>query len=227
METFSALLAICAENSPVPGEFSSQRPVTRSFDVLSDWCLNKQLSKQSRRCHLRRHRAHFDVIVMVNTWSLEVHACLIDPIAKHFVIPWRQKYKIQIIFTCVLTSPNVPKRHFRNTWYFVYGFIMVKSLCHRGCGGTLRPRQDGRRHFQMQFLNEYIWISINISLKFVPKGPINKIPTLVQIMAWCRPGAKPLSKPMMMSLLTHICVTRPQWVKSNNSSLLQPLRCHH
>ena len=47
METFSALLAICAGNSPVPGEFPAQRPVTRSFDVLFDLRLNKRLSKQS------------------------------------------------------------------------------------------------------------------------------------------------------------------------------------
>ena len=47
METFSALLAICAENSPVPGEFTAQRPVTRSFDVFFDLRLNKLLSKQA------------------------------------------------------------------------------------------------------------------------------------------------------------------------------------
>ena len=47
METFSALLAICAGTSPVTGEFSSQRPVTRSFDVFFDLRLNKRLSKQS------------------------------------------------------------------------------------------------------------------------------------------------------------------------------------
>ena len=47
METFSALLAICAGNSPVPGEFPAQRPVTRSFDVFFDLRLNKRLSKQS------------------------------------------------------------------------------------------------------------------------------------------------------------------------------------
>ena len=47
METFSALLAICAGNSPVPGEFPAQRPVTRSFDVYFDLRLNKRLSNQS------------------------------------------------------------------------------------------------------------------------------------------------------------------------------------
>ena len=47
METFSALLAICAGNSPVPGEFPTQRPVTRSFDVYFDLRPNKRLCKQS------------------------------------------------------------------------------------------------------------------------------------------------------------------------------------
>ena len=47
METFSALLALCAGNSPVPGELPAQRPVTRRFDVLFDLRLNKRLSKQS------------------------------------------------------------------------------------------------------------------------------------------------------------------------------------
>ena len=44
METLSASLAICAENSPVSGEFPAQRPVTRSFDIIFDLRLNKQLS---------------------------------------------------------------------------------------------------------------------------------------------------------------------------------------
>ena len=48
METFSALLVLCARNSPVIGEFPSQRPETRSFDAFFDLRLNKRLSKQSR-----------------------------------------------------------------------------------------------------------------------------------------------------------------------------------
>ena len=47
METFSALLDICGGNSPVTGEFPTQRPVTRSFNVFFDLLLNKRLSKQS------------------------------------------------------------------------------------------------------------------------------------------------------------------------------------
>ena len=62
--------------------------------------------------------------------------------------------------------------------------------------------------------NAFSWIkifriSIKISLKFVPKGPINYNPALVQIIARRRSGDKPLSEPMMVSLLTHKCVTRP------------------
>ena len=77
METFSALLVICAGNSPVTGEFPAQRPVTRSFDVFFYLCLNKRLSKQWRgwwfetpSCPLWRHcnenGAHF--IQSMYTW---------------------------------------------------------------------------------------------------------------------------------------------------------------
>ena len=81
---------------------------------------------------------------------------------------------------------------------------------------TLRPRQNGRCFaddtFKRISLNENARIAIKISLKFVPKSPIDNNPALVQIMAWRRPGDKPLSEPMMVRLPTHICATRPQWV---------------
>ena len=64
METFSALLAFCAGNSPVTGEFPTQRPVTRSFDVFIDLCLNKDLVNNQDAGVLRRHRAHYDVTEM-------------------------------------------------------------------------------------------------------------------------------------------------------------------
>ena len=70
------------------------------------------------------------------------------------------------------------------------------------------------------FFNDNVWIWIEISLTFVPKGPIYNIPALVQIMAWRHPGDKPLFEPMMDSLPTHICVIRPQWVNT-----LTPGRC--
>ena len=64
METFSALLAICAGNSPVPGEFPTQRPVTQSFDFsltcvwINGWVNNRKVGD------LRRYRAHYDASVM-------------------------------------------------------------------------------------------------------------------------------------------------------------------
>ena len=94
---------------------------------------------------------------------------------------------------------------------------------------TLRLRQDGRLFaddvFKTIFFDENIWILTNSSLRFVPKGQINYIPALVQIMAWRRPSDKPLSEPTVVSLPTHICVIRPQWVKSQSRiySLLRKL----
>ena len=91
---------------------------------------------------------------------------------------------------------------------------------------SLRPRQNGRLFaddtFKRIFLNENIRISTKNSLKFVPQCLINNIPALVLIMAWRRPGDKPLSEPMLARSLTHICVTRPQWV---NHGLLWCVRC--
>ena len=75
------------------------------------------------------------------------------------------------------------------------------SITPHGWLNTLRQRQNGR-HFpddilKCLFLNENILMVIKISLKFVPKVPINGIPALVQIMAWHRIGNKPLSEPKM------------------------------
>ena len=65
-------------------------------------------------------------------------------------------------------------------------------------------------------------MQIKISLKLVTEGPINNIPALVKIMACRRPGDKPLYQLMMIGLLTHIFVTRPQRVKL----LLDSHICH-
>ena len=70
--------------------------------------------------------------------------------------------------------------------------------------------------FKRIFLNENIWIPNEFSLTFVSKGPNNNIPGLFHIMAWCRPGDKPSSEPMLFSLPPHICVTRPQCINVTN-----------
>ena len=80
MEPFSALLALCAGNSPVTGEFLSQRPVTRSFNVVFDLRRNKGLSKQMRRrwvetqsLSLRRHcNEHNEVNFWLTGWLLHI-----------------------------------------------------------------------------------------------------------------------------------------------------------
>ena len=81
METFSALLAICAGNSPVPGEFPTQRPVTRSFDVYFDLRPNKWLGKQSwgwwfetLSCSLWRHRN----VIMIKSWCARSHLSCVN-----------------------------------------------------------------------------------------------------------------------------------------------------
>ena len=71
--------------------------------------------------------------------------------------------------------------------------------------------------FRTTFSNRFSWMKkdefrLRFHWFFFPEGPINNIPALAQIVAWCRSGDKPLSEPMMVNLLTHICVIRPQWV---------------
>ena len=96
-----------------------------------------------------------------------------------------------------------------------HGFFMInlhyalKSLTHWG-----RDKMDTIS--QTTLLITFSWMKmlefrLNFHWCFVPKGPINNIPALFQIMAWRRPGDKPLSGPMIVRLPTHICVTRPQW----------------
>ena len=83
---------------------------------------------------------------------------------------------------------------------------------------TMTPcdRRKDHHHFpdmfKCIFVKENIWITIKISRKFDSKGSINNIPASVQIMAWHWSGDKPLSGPILVSLLTHICTTRPVWV---------------
>ena len=93
--------------------------------------------------------------------------------------------KYAIWFCCVLLSLD----------YIFAWWLNSYSLDKNG-------RHFGRRHFQMRFLDDNVRISIKISLKFVPKGPIKNITALVQIMAWHLRGDKPLSESMMVRLPT-------------------------
>ena len=92
---------------------------------------------------------------------------------------------------------------------YPYSFIRLLELAIVGFFNTLRLRHNGRCFtedvFKCIFLPENVWNLIKVSLRFVPKGPINNSPALIQVMAWRRSGDKPLSEPMMVSLLTQIC----------------------
>ena len=110
----------------------------------------------------------------------------------------------------------------------MYKLAVMYSQCSQVIINTLRSRQNGRHFtddiFECIFLNANVWTVIEISLKFIAKGPINNIPALVQIMAWRRPGNKPLSEALMGRLLTHICIARPQWVKAHDNENSEPSR---
>ena len=85
---------------------------------------------------------------------------------------------------------------------------------------TLRPRQNGRYFpediVKCILLNEHVGTLLNVSLNFVSDVRIKNLPALVQIMALCRPGDKPLSWPMMIILLTHTVLRKKQNPGSQN-----------
>ena len=112
-------------------------------------------------------------------------------------------YYVLIVLECIVTY---------NKSYYEYWPTPVN---------TLRQRQNDRYFaedlIKYIFLNEKIWNLIKIALKFVPKGPNNKIPALVLIMAWCWSGDKRLYEPLMVRSSANICVTWPRWVKGRNA----------
>ena len=146
-------------------------------------------------------------------WHIYVSLCLSELIA----------CKSTMFMSCWVT--NSIEVFFESSFFF--HFVDFFPLMHHWNGKcniffhlfNSSPPEQNVSHFaddifKYIFLNENVWISIKISLKFVPKGPINNIAALVQMMAWRWPGDKPWSEPMMVRLPTHICVSRPQWVKA-------------
>ena len=116
---------------------------------------------------------------------------------------------ITLMLNCLFgLSPSVFRMNYVHIVLIVSHRGLNVILTHRG-----RDKMDAIS--QTTFSNVFSWMKMHgfRLLKFVPKVRINNVPALVQIMSWRRPGDKPLSEPMMVSLLTHICVTRPQWVK--------------
>ena len=130
-------------------------------------------------------------------------------VSKHFIIIRLNKSKVWWLLRQLIISNPM-----RTSWH-EKAFRMIVLFTLR------RPRQNcyhiADYIFKCNFLEENLWLFIAISLEIVPRGTADNIPVLVQIMAWCRPGDKPLSEAMMVRLLTHICVTRLQWVMWRDS----------
>ena len=105
METFSALQAICAGNSPVTGEFPAQRPVTRSFDVFWDLRLNKRLSKQW--CGWWFETPSLPLWRHCNDTGCCVMATLCDTSDDNVSIWWRQNWRHDNArFSAYCSPPN-------------------------------------------------------------------------------------------------------------------------
>ena len=138
-----------------------------------------------RSCQLLHER--------IKKWELKVVQCLFGSVFPCWI--WHA-YK----------HGDTSYNYNHNRWYCRETggciWLSLKScVSQRKVRNTLRPRQNGRHFadyvFKCIFLNWNLCVSIKSSLNFVPKGPINNIPALVQIMAWRRTGGKPLSEPMM------------------------------
>ena len=132
METFSALLAICAGNSPVTGEFPTQRPVTRSFEIFFDLRLHKRLSKQSwgwwfetPSCSLWRHRNDWDCLVTL--WSSDPYVR-----APRMFLQWRAiSNRFKVLSLTQYKWGNVIKHIFNQIQRFILDIrdpVMHKKL---------------------------------------------------------------------------------------------------
>ena len=226
METFSTLLAFCVGNSPVTCEFLAQRPVMQSFEVFFWYA---PFSKQSWGGDLRRHHAHYGIIVM-ETIPWRTRICLPTKL-----IPW-------ILITWSCKEPRASAAMYINSVFWEYStlstkkFNVVQQVLYKGtavavlyytrlhCNGskihqnnandrvnTLRLGQNGC-HFadnilKLILLNENVLISIKIPLKFVPRGPIKNIPALLQVRLGDVQVTSQYLNQWWSSLVMHLCIT--------------------
>ena len=131
METFSALLAFCAGNSPVQGEFPAQRPVTRSSDVFFDLRPNKRLSKQSScwwsetpSSSLWRHR---NVLLFCHCHC--------------FILYIMTRYITFDVFIELINSVYLNSGHIN--WIFYYYHLMINHvICFHNCAPDLRESEQ-------------------------------------------------------------------------------------
>ena len=108
-------------------------------------------------------------------------------------------------------------------YWRIYVSLTVAALTHWG-------RNKMAAIFQTTFSNAFSWMKMfrfRLLWRLFQRVQLTIFPSLVQVMAWRRPGDKPLSEQTMVSLLTHICVTRPQWVKIRFRFCFSLFRCDY
>ena len=94
------------------------------------------------------------------------------------------------------SSHGLPQHRSYISSFRVYSICFIAKIVNNSFHPGKNGRKFGRRYFQSHFLERNVWISIKISLKSVPKGPIENKPELVQVMAWHRTGGMPLPEPL-------------------------------
>ena len=121
---------------------------------------------------------------------------------------WIKKFLIK--WGCAeFQAPSYYLNHLR---IFGVGRFMGKRIEAETKWPLFRRRRFQVHSFEWKYFNFY-WNFTD----FFPKGQIDHIPELVQVMAWRQSGEKPSSEPMMVRIPTHICVTRRQWVKGERT----------
>ena len=140
----------------------------------------------------------YDIAIVTISYGRVIMSSVWDSMMSKKNVGWPFYAAVLIEGSLMITFP------FDSCRLSQYEQLLTGCLCVVwGSLNTLRPRQNGRHFaddtFKRIFLNDNVRISIKISLKFVPKGPIINIPALVQIMTWRRLGDMPLSEPMLVS----------------------------
>ena len=153
-----------------------------------------------------------------------VDSLIVIEISKRWDLPSKPWYII--IYLCSQFSGGCINATDVREWLDNHLASRLGDHITNACFNTLRARQNvchfAEDIFECVFLNANLCVSINVSLIFTLKGPIKNIQVLIPIMTWSWPGDKPLSEPMMVSLLMHIHVTRLQWVNAQC-----PMKFHH
>ena len=224
MKTSKLLVTgLCGGNSPGSGEFPAQR--ASNAENASIWWRHHVFTvPESVGCNFHAHHRFWHGELDCYEWVIVTGLCFCTGCRVSIYGVWT--WNTFVSWAALPYSNRAWETYgeMRHAYYWSYTSQAWKSCWetrtpnHRITGripmawktygetgppiNILRPRQNGH-HFPNDiskhiFLNENVWISMNISLKFVAECKINNIPSLVQIMAWRRRGDKPLSETMLV-----------------------------